>query len=64
MTSPVPQQHMEARLDRVELMLAEILDKMARVETMTVQVIEEVKPTIDELMKSNFVKMLGLGKKK
>lgn len=54
----------ETREARIERKLDEILKKMNNVEAMTVKVIEEVKPTIDELMQSQFVKMLGMGKRK
>jgi len=54
----------ETQSDRIERKLDEVLEKMAKVEDMTAKVIEEVKPTIDELMNSQLVKMLGMGKKK
>lgn len=41
-----------------------ILQKMLKVEEMTATVIEQVKPTLDELMNSSLVKMLGLKKGK
>lgn len=41
----------------------EIKTRMDNVETMTSQVIADVKPTLDELMNSSFMKMLGMKKK-
>jgi len=53
------------------VLLQKILDevlaikaRMDNVESMTTKVIEEVKPTIDELMNSSFGRMLTLGIKK
>lgn len=40
-----------------------ILEKMVKVEAMVEKVIAEVKPTIDELMDSSLMKMLGMKKK-
>jgi hypothetical protein len=41
----------------------EIRERMDNVEAMTVKVIAEVKPTLDEVMNSSFMKMLGMKKK-
>ncbi len=50
--------------DRIERKLDEVLEKMAKVEGMVVTVMEQVKPTLDELMNSSLVKMLGIKKAK
>jgi hypothetical protein len=50
--------------DRIERKLDEVLEKMAKVEVMVATVVEQVKPTLDELMNSSFVKMLGIKKGK
>lgn len=44
--------------------IKDIQAKMEKVETMTAEIIAEVKPTIDEFMNSSLGKMLGVGKKK
>ena len=52
------------RLVSIEKTVDAILAKMENVETHTLKVIEEIKPTLDELMNSSLVKMLSVGKKK
>jgi uncharacterized Fe-S cluster-containing radical SAM superfamily protein len=52
------------RLRRMEEKQDRILEKIAATEELIARVIEEVKPTVDELMNSSLVKMLGVGKKK
>jgi hypothetical protein len=52
------------RLIEIDEKLDRVLTKMDNVETITVKVIEEIKPTLDELMNSSLVKMLSVGKKK
>ena len=54
----------EARLDRIETTLMQILEKMSSTEAMVEKVVAEVKPTIDELMQSKLFQMLNMGKKK
>lgn len=54
----------ESQIDRVERMLGEILEKIQKMEELTVSVFSEVKPVLDELMSSPVGKMLGIGKKK
>jgi hypothetical protein len=41
-----------------------ILLKISQTEAMVTKIIEEVKPTLDELMGSQLFKMIGMGKKK
>lgn len=41
----------------------ELRERMDKVELMTTQVIADIKPTLDELMNSSFMKMLGMKKK-
>lgn len=50
--------------ERIEEKLDSILEKMEKIESLVVKVVEEVKPTIDELMNSKLISMLGIGKKK
>jgi hypothetical protein len=40
-----------------------ILEKIEKTEAMVTKIVEEVKPTIDELMNSSLFKMLGMKKK-
>lgn len=54
----------ETQNDRIERKLDEVLDKMSNVEKLTADVIEQVKPTLDELMNSSLIKMLGIKKGK
>lgn len=51
------------QLIRIEQKLDEVLKTMARTEQMVEKVVDEVKPTIDDLMSSNLFKMLGMKKK-
>jgi archaellum component FlaC len=41
----------------------QIRERMDKIEEMTTQVIADVKPTLDEVMQSSFMKMLGMKKK-
>lgn len=52
--------------ERLDLLLAEVIairERMDKTEAMVAGVVEEVKPTIDELMNSSLFKMLGMKKK-
>lgn len=53
----------ELTVDRIEKGVNIILSAMDRTEQMVGKIIEEVKPTIDELMNSQLFKMLGMKKK-
>lgn len=52
------------RNTRIEQKLDLVIEKMSSVEEMTAKVIAEVKPTLDELMNSSLIKMLGIKKGK
>ena len=52
------------RLSNLEKNVSAILEKITATELLIAKVIEEVKPTLDELMNSSLVKMMGIGKKK
>jgi tetrahydromethanopterin S-methyltransferase subunit B len=54
----------ETQNDRIERKLDEVLEKMKSVEKVTMDVMEQVKPTLDELMNSSLIKMLGIKKAK
>lgn len=53
----------ETQNDRIERKLDEVLSKMSKVEEMIADVVTQVKPTLDELMNSSLIKMLGIKKK-
>lgn len=50
-------------LATIDAKLDNVVARMNSCETMVSRVVDEVKPTIDELMSSNLVKMLGLKKR-
>lgn len=51
------------RLNVIERKLDDVLDKTNKVETIAMKVAEQVKPILDDLMKSPFLKMLGVKSK-
>jgi hypothetical protein len=53
----------DERLTDVEADIKEILKTMKATEALITKIIEEVKPTVDELMNSSLFKMLGMKKK-
>jgi len=54
----------KSQADRIERKLDDVLERMNKVENMVATVLEQVKPTLDELMNSSFIKMLGIKKGK
>lgn len=50
----------DIRIKRLEERVELILEKMEKVETLVTKIVDEVKPTIDELMQSSLFKMLGM----
>jgi hypothetical protein len=51
------------RLHTIEKKVDDVLDKSGKVETIAQKVAEQVKPVLDDLMKSPILKMLGVNKK-
>jgi hypothetical protein len=51
------------KLDAILAKVTRIEERMDSTESMVAKVVEEVKPTIDELMNSSLFKMLGMKKK-
>lgn len=50
----------ETQLDRIERKLDSVLDISRKVEEMVTKVADQVKPVLDDLMKSPLLKMLGV----
>lgn len=50
------------RLNSIEKKVDDVLDKSGKVETIAQKVAEQVKPTLDALMNSPIIKMLGVKK--
>lgn len=53
----------EDRLDALDAKLDAIIESQSKVETLVTTILAEVKPTLDALMKSPMLKMLGIGRK-
>lgn len=62
--SEMPKETTDMRLAAMEAKMDQILDIMENIQTNIGKAIDQVKPTLDELMKSPIVKMFGLNKKK